>query len=508
MRLLRLRPWAAALLLLAPAAVPARAQDVRVSGDDQSRAAQVAREILARGSYLRIDRDTTLAASFTTPGDVVIYDAEVRLEGTIEGAVAVVGGHLFIRPRARIGGPIAVLGGDVYTSGLATTGEVLYPGQGTRVVLEGDTAAVVAETEGLDARIVAPPPPRRLGLVTAIPAYDRVNGVTVTGGLSFLLWGERDTGARAEGWLSYRGENPDPVGGGARLDAPLGVQGLRIVAEASRATRTNDAWLRGDLSNSISVATFEKDYRDYYDADRASLMLTRPVNRPLIAGESWLGPRVGVVVEEARSLRAKRVWSVWESDHAGRVNPPVIEETVVSAVAGTELRWVGRTSSFTGDVQVEHAIPGASDIEFTHLLGEGRYQAIAFRTHELEVYFRGMRPLNDGGSPPQRFGILGGGGTLPTIDVGAFRGDRLAYVESNYLIPFPQLEMPYLGFPSLEFTHSAGAAWQTGEDMPPWVQNVGVGLRFSFFRVRVLVDPAVHPLEPKFSFRVALPFRS
>src|SRR4028118_1589667 len=111
----------AAVLLALPAG-PVRAQEVRISGDDRSPAAQLAREILARNNYVRIDRDTTLPADFRAPGDLVIYDAEVRLEGQVEGSVAVFNGQLFIRPRSRIGGDIAVVGGDVYTSAVGGTG--------------------------------------------------------------------------------------------------------------------------------------------------------------------------------------------------------------------------------------------------------------------------------------------------------------------------------------------------------------------------------------------------
>ena len=492
------------LLALVLLAAPLAAQEVRVEGGDDSPAAALLREILARNNYLRIDRDTILPASFVAPGDLVVYDAEVRLEGTVTGAVAVVGGHFFLRPRARVGGNIAVVGGDVYTSALATTGEILYTDPRTRVVIAGDSG--VARPGEADVGIVPPEPAKRFGWIAGIPTYDRVNGLTVTGGALVRLSDERE-GPRIEGWVSYRGEQENHIGGGGRFVYPLGVENLHLTAEASRETRTNDEWLRGDLSNSISVALNEKDYRDYYDADRASLMLTRPVGKPLIAGESWLGPRFGILAERARSLEAHRVFSIYDSDDAGRSNPPVIEETIVSAIAGTTLTWQGRTSNFTGDTQVEVALPGASDLEFTQLVAEGTFTAFAFRTHELSVYARSLYAFGDG-APPQRHAILGGGGTLPTLDIGDFRGDRLAFVESSYAIPFPRLALPYLGFPSIELLHATGAAWEAGDDMPEWVQNVGGGLAFAFFRVRVLVDPSVRPLEPKVSFRVTFPFQS
>src|ERR671933_889016 len=108
-----LRPMALAVAVLALLARPLAAQqEIHISGDDQSPGARLARDILARRNYLRFDRDTVLPRTFHAPGDVVIYDADVRLEGTIDGSVAVIGGNFFIRPRAAVRGDIALVGGD------------------------------------------------------------------------------------------------------------------------------------------------------------------------------------------------------------------------------------------------------------------------------------------------------------------------------------------------------------------------------------------------------------
>ena len=522
----RFHPGALLLALAAAllgAAAPLAAQEIRVQGDDRSRAVQVIREILARGTYLRIDRDTVLPADFRAAGDLLVLDADVRLEGTVEGAVAVVRGDFFIRPGARVGGPIAVVDGGVYTSRLAATGEILTAEPGTEVRLGGeatpplagtDTAAgdttgalaveVRPDTGALEVEIVGAPEPRRFSLFALAPSYDRVAAVTVTGGVRARLSpGER--GGRAAAWVSYRSAFDErPLGGGARVDLPLGFQDVRLTAEASRAVRTNDGWIRGDVSNSFPVAISGNDYRDYYDADRFTLMVARPVARPLVAGESWLGPRVGLQISRDRSLRAKDVWSLFEDeDEPERFNPPVLEGTLVSALVGAELRWRGTTSSFDGDVTLEQAIPGESDAEFTQVVGDALFSATAFRTHLLSVRFRGMAPLA-GDAPPQRFGILGGGGTIPTLDIAHFRGDHLVFVESGYAVPIPTLVLPYLGSPSLELSHAVGAAWRDGDDVPPWVQNVGAGLAFTFVRLRVLIDPE-NPEEPKFSFNFSVP---
>lgn len=493
---MRFRLWfLAALLLLG--ALPAVAQRVEVRGDDRSRAADVAREILARGRYLRIDRDTVLPATFAAPADLVIYDADVRLEGSVAGSVAVIGGHFYLRPSARVAGEIAVIDGGVYPSRLAQHGAISESNPST-VVVRSDTSRAPGDTT-LVGTVIGPPLPSAVRLLALTPTYDRVNGVTVAAGAQYRF--SPDPGAgRVSAIVSYRNRQENHIGGRVKLEMPLGVQSLRLEAEASRATLTNDEWQRGDLSNTLSAAIRGRDYRDYYDADRASLFVTRPVGKPIIAGESWLGPRVGVQVERARSLETEPDLPSLTGSGLDRFNPPVLEGTIVSAIAGASLRWRGRTVQFDGYGQVEQ---GFGDAEFTHGSAWADFFTTTFRLQTLHIHARTLLPLASS-APPQRFGILGGPATLPTTSIGRFRGDHLVYVGSEYAIPLPRkLAVPLLGEPSLEFVHSIGAAWT--DDAPNWVQNVGGGVRFFLARAGVVVNPAAEDLDPAIYWMFSAP---
>ena len=495
--MLRRAALGAAVLFLLAAPLAAQ-RPITISGDDHSEAAQLARDIVARGNYLRFDRDTVLPATFHAPGDVVFYDADVRLEGTIEGRVAVIGGNFFIRPHAVVKGDIALLGGEVYGSALATTGRVLETARGSRVAITGDSA--MEDAGEYSARIIEP---MKASLVAfsprPLPSYDRVNGLTLTAG-GRILPTRNDSGPRIDLWAAYRFENPDKLGGGIRATVPLGVQSVQLVGEASRATRTNDAWQRGDLSNSISVLVYGRDYRDYWDADQARVMLTRPIGKPLIAGESWLSPRAGVLWSRDRSLRAHHVFSFWQARDKDRENPEILEGTLVSAFGGAGLTMIGRVSSFTGDVQVERSLSTPSDEAFTQLVGDATYTTMPFRIHTLKVYLRGVTPLG-GDAPPQRYEILGGPTTLPTLPVGRYRGDHLAFADARYGIPLPVM-LPFVGAPSLQLLYASGAAW-TGDDSPRWTQNAGVGLLFALVSASVYVDPS--DPKPRFVFTAAVP---
>lgn len=499
---LSVRSLVLALALLASA--PAAAQQPVLRGGDDSHAVRRARGVLERGRYVWIDRDTVLGPEFRTGGDLVVYDAEVRLEGNVEGSVAVLGGDLWVRPGGRVGGAVAVVGGGFYPSGLAIVE--------ADSVFETRTATAVAvrtvpDSGGIgrytaEIRVTPPPrPPLVSPTVARFPTYDRVNGLTLAAS-AVLRPTRRERGPEVDVWAAYRFEQENELGGGATFRLPLLPQGVALTGEASRATRSNDAWIRGDVSNSVRAAVLGRDYRDYYDADVFRLMLERVQDRALIAGESWLGPRAGVQVSYDRSLPARDPWSLF-GDGLSRENPDVVEGTVASALVGAAYRWRGLTTTFDADGVVEHAPEGVGDVSFTQARLEGTYFTTALRTHTLRLYFRGTAPLG-GDAPPQRFGILGGGGTLPTEPLASFRGDRLAYVEGSYLVPYERFTLPYLGIPSVELRHAVGAAW-VGDSSPEWVQNSGIGIVFPFAFVRLLGNPADRPLEPKLSVGLSIP---
>lgn len=483
-------------LLLCAVALPLRAQEVRVEGAANSRAVQVAREVLAANNYLRMDRDTILPAGFRTPGDLVVVDADVRLEGTVEGRVAVLGGVLYVRPGARVVGPIANLGGEVYPSALASVGEVLEAGPELRVGVEFDTA-------GVRVRVAAPERGSRFLPTGAagLPTYDRVNGLTLTAGPSFLLTGDPE-GPRVDAWASWFSARGD-FGGGASVRAPV-RGGLRLEARAERGVFTNERWFRGDLANTAGSLLLANDYRDYWESDRVSLSLRRPHPEALIAGEHAWEPRLALMAMRDRSLENRDPWALL--DDFDRANPPVDEVEWASAVAGVGLRWLGQTTTFAGEASVERALPLGDGADFTQWTVDGLWTMQALYLHTIGVRFRGMGTL--GGRPAlrQRRTFLGGSPTLRTFEIASFRGDRLAYVESTYGIPLPPaLTLPILGAPTLQFTHLAGMAWTTGDPMPPWEQNLGVGILYSLARAELYVNPAADGLDPTFTWGVTLP---
>jgi hypothetical protein len=478
------------LLLLVLCAGRAGGQEVVLEDHLGDRAGMEMRRLIERGRYQVLDRDTILPPDFHWPGDLVVFRAVVRLEGRVDGAVAVVQGDFFLRPNGFVGGPVLEIGGAAHLSGLATAGEViaLAPVIRPETVWDGDRIVITLHEP--------PPPPRlRPGGVAGLRglAYDRVNALTIAAGGTLRLGGGAD-GAYLDATALYHTARRR-LGGQAALVLPL-HRNVEAVALVASATATNDYWIRGPLSNSLAALLLRSDGRDYFHSDRASLTLGRPQGPALIAGEFSLRPRVTLLASQDRSLASADPWSLRGGRGPWRPNPPVSDGMLVSATGGATAEWRGVAGRFLGDATIEWSPEGLGDFRFAQAIAAGRWEARALRDHSLVVYARGMGSVDGRPAPLQRWGFVGGGGTVPTLPIASLRGDRLVFVESIYRAPLTFVQVPVIGSPTLRFYHAAGAAWPTGTQAPPLEQSLGVGLEAAVFHATILIDPAASRSRP------------
>jgi hypothetical protein len=461
------------------------AQRVELQSEVDHPSVQALRGILDAGRYQLLDRDTVIPATAHLPGDLVVVGATVRLDGTVDGSVAVLNGTLFLRPGSRVSGRIVSVGSIVLRSSRASMGDTIS------VPLEVEVA-LARSGEDFTLSLVPPPPPSRVkgaGLYgLAPPTYDRVNGLSVRAGADIRL--TPDTVApslRLSGVLRTARWSP---GGTASLLVPLG--GARLTLAAGRETMTNDRWIRGDFENSVAALFVRSDARDYYDADFASIALARRPAPPLIAGEGFVTPRLEVRGERDRSLRTRDMFTFF-GDSAWRANPPIAEGKIVSAIPSAEMGWRGQTANARLDASfevgrlMEHAWSDGGN--FAQLVADGEWGMVALWGHTLGVRAHLLQPVGSGAVPPQRWSFLGGPNTLPTLSYDALRGDHLVFVESAYNIPIPQLTVPILGIPTLGLRDAVGSAWVSGEESPRWTQNIGAGVQFSFLYLFLYIDP-------------------
>jgi hypothetical protein len=463
----------------------ASAQRVELESTVDHPSVEALRGILDAGRYQLLDRDTVIPATSHLPGDLVVVGATVRLDGTVDGSVAVLNGTLFLRPGSRVSGRIVSVGSIVLRSAGASMGDTIS------VPLDVEVSLVRSGGD-FTLALVPPPPPSRVkgaGLYgLAPPTYDRVNGLSVRAGADLRL--ASDTLApvlRLSGVIRTARWSP---GGTASLRVPLGS--ARLTLAAGRETMTNDRWIRGDFENSVAALVVRSDARDYYDADFASITLARRPAPPLIAGEGFVTPRLEVRAERDRSLRARGVFTFF-GDSAWRANPAIAEGKIASVVPGVRMGWRGQTAnarlgaSFELGRLIDHSWSDGAN--FAQLVADGEWGMVALWGHTLGVRAHLLQPVGSAATPPQRWSSVGGPRTLPTLGYDALRGDHLVFIESAYNVPFPRLALPILGVPTLGLRDAVGSAWVSHGDSPRWTQNLGAGVQFSFLYLFLYVDP-------------------
>lgn len=481
----------------------ARAQrTVRIDDADRGPAASAVRQVLAAPHVVLIARDTgvlPLRRDTTYDRSVIVLGRGVTVASTVHGDVVVVGGDLWLHPGARVDGSVIAVGGGAYNSTLARVGgERLSFRDRTLVGRQIGTTLVLHEEELPGRRDENGRGVASLALAAAsafrLPTYDRVNGLSLPWGPGF---GDDTSAAQVQATVTYRSHlgRVDPaLFARARL-----ASDVSITARAERATLSNDRWIRSDLVNSLAFLVRGADTRNYYRADRAVLRLVRTR-----ASESrTLAASVGVATERARSAGSPVVatsvpWTLLERDSAGsrRPNPAIRPGTITAIVADARGLW--STEGISSDLSIALEVPLAAPAgaRFAQATLHGNVTFPTFR--DQRFVFAGHAIVTAGDTAPrQRFGYLGGSGTIPTVERLALGGDHLLFVDARYEVPLDPVRLPLIGAPVLGLTYIAGAAG--AGSLPSLVQNIGVRLGVGPLRAEYLVDPVTRASRLSFS---------
>lgn len=491
-----LNVWAAVLLALplgaqvqppAPASSDADGR-VRVGDVGPGTSGRILRLALARPHVLlRPGSGATVALPRGTsyPTTVIVLYGDATVGSIVQGDVIVVGGDLFLHPGAMISGRAIAIGGGVYNSTLAIVrgGRLSFRDHtfSARVV-DGTTVLTYQEIGGYTPPLLAWPLARGF----RIPLYDRVNGASIAFGPLVSL----DDGAiEIDPTVTYR----------SHLGAVDGaVEGRWFVnrrnelsARVQRATFTNDAWIRGDLINSLTTFAVAKDSRNYFRSDRVDAVASRRYE----TATAEFTPYVGALTE--------RDWSVGpepDAQHAAfsilgrrdreegmlRVNPPINRGRLTSAFVGSTARWEDPQGVIVeANLRIESAFDAPLG-SFSQGTLDAGVSFPAFRDHTYSAATHLVMSVGDSTSR-QRYVYLGGSGTLPTRPLLEMGGDRLFFVEQQYSVPFERVRLWFLGSPTFALRHMIGSAGI--EELPDFRQNVGVRVLLSFFRADYSIDP-------------------
>ena len=434
-------------------------------------------EIFKAGNYRILSRDTLIARTDTLTGPVLTLGNRLVIEGTVRGALAIVDANVYARPGAVIDGDVLNIGGGFYRSEQARiTGSVdNEPLAPYHVEREGDRITIVGDTEH---RFLRPD--------LEFPRANRVEGFRPYFGVTLASPPIDRFSLELTPWVAYgfsRDEWEDALQGGVALTLRRRLNFLTAGVEQN--TLTNDAWNRSNLQNSAAFLWNGRDYRNYYEADRVFVRF----GRDLVRGQHLAQISAWGQQERARSLATLDPWVLLKPD-SFRFNPPIDDGTIRSGIVQLIGDWTGRVTAAEYDGRVEFGnadvLTGEWNFNAFYLSGLWAMRALANHTLEVGGYLQG--PLGSDSLPRQRWSILGGSGTLYTFRIGRFRGDRVVFVKTAYIIPLGGLiRIPYLGAPNIEVFDHIGMAWTQFEERK-FEQNVGLRLAFPLFYARAFAN--------------------
>lgn len=471
--------------------IPVWAQQVQSRGYGEADLDETIRLAIASRPLI-IVRDTVVGAHDTIPRGVLVLSARFILDGTIVGDLTGVDANIYVRPSAVVTGAVTNIAGGLYPSERAKTGSVEDRPLAPYRVIRSDQNYVIEGT-------VKFPALRLLGGFQ-MPEYNRVDGLRAEVGPAILLPPAFGVEPIVRGSIGYATEREEVIGR-AHLELKRGRSTL-IGGWEDDITQTNDGWIRASLRNSVSFLWNGKDYRDYYEADRVFLEFQRVLERGNRTSRYWIRGQN----ELSHALVEGDPFVIWKPDSV-RFNPPVPARRVTSMFIGARSAWVGASSAWdiSGEIEVAAKVQNADAVYKAYIARvDYAMRAIADHTLRIEANFRGPLPGTED-LPLQRWTFVGGSGTLYTFPVAAFRGDRLAFFETDYRIPFARsTKVPLLGRPTLRLMHNIGMAWSRHQE-PEFEQNIGARVQFPFAFARVVTNPEQFGDQAEFTLGVTLP---
>jgi hypothetical protein len=278
------------------------------------------------------------------------------------------------------------------------------------------------------------------------------------------------------------------------------TSGILLDLAGGRGTFTNDDWIRSDLVNSLAALFVGSDSRNYFRSDRGWAVLSKEIGWPTITITPGIGGRfendwsTGVPVAHTNAP-----WSMFGKTNRLKMlrpNPSINDGHIASGLARllAEYESAGVKGSFAGLVERSFHTPPiqrltggtAESVDFTQVTLHATAGFPTFRTQRFD--FRGHAVFTSSDvTPAQRYAYLGGAGTLATVDLLALGGDRLFFVTGEYSVPFERIQLPVAGSPIVSLIYSAGAAGV--DELPDFIQNIGVGLGVKLIKFEYHIDP-------------------
>jgi hypothetical protein len=376
--------------------------------------------------------DTIIDIDELVKGNVVVKGGDLKVHGTIEGDVLVVGGTLYVNEDGFVTGNARVINGTIVKEDGARIGG--YEDA------PSSTASYRTKRSGF----------RSFGTSFDVPwlnqqgdiddlllRYNRVEGIFVglqsekkyywDGRRSWTAFGGLGWGFKSHTWRYNLGlARQFALSDNGTHLLELGVEGYSL-------TDSKDMWIISTNENSMAAFLIHEDFLDYYSRRGVTGHLAWYTQGNLLRTEI----KLGYAADSYDSLSLKTDWALFGGDKAFRTNPAIQPQKIRTAIVTAGLSTFEKTVrgpegwSLYLTSEFGRGMPG-SDASFNRLVADlRRYQPIG-RYDNLNIRLR--VGTAEGILPSQKMFDLGGIGTLHAYRYKAFSGNRMILLNTEYIL--------------------------------------------------------------------------
>jgi cytoskeletal protein CcmA (bactofilin family) len=370
----------------------------------------------------------------TIHSNVVVKGGDVRVYGTIDGDILVVGGTLYVKDGGRITGNARVINGDVvrekggivegYTD-KSSSRAVSYRENRHRFWHSGNSfrAPWIGDNSNLDNFVFRYN--RVEGLFLGLGSQKKYNW---DGGKSFSSYGSVGWGIRSHTWRGNLGlvrQFP--------LKTSEGDELLEIGVEGHSLTDTKDQWLIDLNENTAAALLMHEDFRDYFQRNGFEAHVAYYSQDADIKTEL----KFAYHSDEYGSLGNNTEWALFGGDKLFRLNPSINDGAMRSMVASAGISTDSKTSrgpqgwSLYGSFEYGPKTLGGIFNFDQYIIDLRRYQPLSSYDN---INLRVRAGTSDGTLPLQKMYDLGGLGTLNGFPFKSAMGDRMILVNAEYIV--------------------------------------------------------------------------
>jgi hypothetical protein len=466
--------------------------------------------------------NTVIERSDTVNSNVVVKAGNLTVYGRINGDALVIGGDIRIKANAYISGNVKVINGEVLKDEDAVVVGYVDKSSSRR---EKAYREETKDFRKASTRLNAIWAPETTNLDNFIFRYNRVEGLFLGMGSEkkyywdsqkqYSMYGSVGYGFKSHNWRGNLGLS--------RQFAFDDGQLFEVEVEGHSLTDSKEDWMIGLGENTAAAFFIHEDYRDYFQRSGFGVNAGYAVQQNYLTTQL----KVGYLSDEYSSMTNQTEWSLFGGDKVFRLNPPINEGMMRSAVGSAGVSTTTSTMygpegwSFLATAEVAKKNM-KSEFEFNRYVADiRRYQPLG-RYENFNVRVRAGS--SEGTLPVQKSFDMGGLGTIPAFPFKGETGNRMLLMNAELIINgdfLGDLEfwpswllrgINFVVFSDAGFvrTMPATAQWTEGLENIHFSDfqhdvGVGVGTRSGSFRV-AFVWRTDRSEPARLIFRVARPF--